>query len=126
MALTPDWPLDYVPLVSEWSYWFSSKLDEHPVIRVSPGDASVVISGTGLGILILDPAASLFSLTVELPQGPVDLQRFRVVSTQFVEAVTVSSGDATTVSGGGPWALSAHGGMEWIYVALYATWYKIL
>ena len=125
MGLSPDWPLDFVPTINDWNYWFSSKVDELPIVKLSPGDGSTLVMGTGLGVLIVDPAGMLNALTIVAPTGALDRQVFRVVTTQDVEALTVEAPGLQSISNGGPWIASAGGGMAWVYLALYGTWYKI-
>ena len=125
MGFSPDWPLNFVPTPNDWNYWFSSKVDQLQVIKLTPGDGSTLVAGERLGVLIVDPAAPLATLTIVAPPGAVDRQEFRIVTTQDVEALTVTAPGLQVVSNGGPWVASAGGGMAWIYAALYGTWYKI-
>ena len=125
MGYSPDWPLDFVPTINDWNYWFSSKLDELAVVKITPSDGSSIVAGAGLGTLIVDPAGMLNTLAVQVPTGAIDRQVFRIVTTQDVEALTVTAPGGQSISNGGPWIASAGGATAWMYLALYGTWYKI-
>jgi hypothetical protein len=70
----------------------------------------------------LTPAGTLASLTVALPGIPQDGQTFDIETTQTISSLTVTS--LQSIDGGGPFLLSAHGGVSYRYNAATTTWYR--
>lgn len=73
--------------------------------------------------LMLNPAGTLATGTVTLPQHPADNQPFGVMTSQTISALTVNTADGTTLNGA-PNTLSANAGAKWRFVTSVNTWYR--
>ena len=70
----------------------------------------------------LTPAGTIATLTVALPGIPQDGQTFDIETTQTITALTVTS--LQSIDGGGPFMLTAHGGVSFRYNTATTTWYR--
>lgn len=73
--------------------------------------------------LILKPAGTLATLTVNMPANPYDGQRVGIASTQAVTTLTMS-GNGKTLNNGLA-ALTAGGFGSWRYRAADTSWYRV-
>lgn len=69
---------------------FQNKKNKNDV--QAPTTGATVTPAAGTDVLILRPAGTLATLTVNMPVSPYDGQDFTVVSTQTVTALTMSGG----------------------------------
>jgi hypothetical protein len=72
---------------------------------------------------VLEPAATLASLTIVLPPSANDGDVFEIGSTRTITALTVSPAAGQTVTGGSL-MLAANGGISFRYRAANSTWYR--
>lgn len=89
-----------------------------------PASGATLTAAAALGAYIIDPAATLASLTVTLPPGAIDGQLFELSTSQAITALSVSPATGQTVNGAGPFLLAADGGCGWRYRAANNTWYR--
>ena len=87
----------------------------------SPASGATVAMTMSNPDLLLTPAATLASLTVQLPPAPGDGHIARVAATQAVTALALTAPDATVAVGAT--TLPAGGGLARRYVAAGNTWY---
>lgn len=90
-----------------------------------PTNGETIVVAGATAALVLDPAGSLATLTVDLPQATQDGQCFKLSTTQTITALTAqgATGSGQTVLGGAT-TLTANGGIAWLYRAANATWYR--
>lgn len=88
-----------------------------------PASGATLTATAYLAAYVLDPAATLATLTVVLPPAANDGQFFELSTTQAISALTLSPAAGQTV-GGGTLLLAANGGAGWRYVAANSTWYR--
>lgn len=84
-----------------------------------PTTGQTVVSN-GSGVLFLNPAGLLVSLTVTVPSAPVDGQSFEVASSQAITTLTMNGG---TIKG----ALTTfvlNGWARWRYSSSAAAWFR--
>lgn len=92
--------------------------------QVTPVTAFTIAVPNGTTHLILTPAGTLATGTIDLPLGVVNGQTFSAVTTQTQTAVTfaVATGSGQTIVGG-PTAMTANTPVRFIYDASNTTWY---
>jgi hypothetical protein len=88
-----------------------------------PASGATLTAPAFLAAYVVDPAASLATLTVVTPPGANDGQLFEISTTQTITSLTVSPASGQTVKGGSL-MLTANGGIGWRYVAATNTWYR--
>jgi len=89
--------------------------------RQVPVTGNTVSPSNLAGLLILEPAGTLATLTVNFPSGPVDNQAFTIFTTQTLTAL--SFGNGTVV--GAPTTLAANGSAHFRYSTATSKWYKV-
>lgn len=91
--------------------------------RVVPTTGQTITPANAMGdiILVLEPAGTLATLTVNTPSTPVDGQRFSVMSTQIITALTLAVGTVI----GGLASFAANGFMTLVYNASQTKWYRL-
>lgn len=91
--------------------------------RVVPTTGQTITPTNAMGdiILVLEPAGTLATLTVNTPSTPVDGQRFSVMSTQIITALTLAVGTVI----GGLASFAANGFMTLVYNASQTKWYRL-
>jgi hypothetical protein len=90
----------------------------------TPTSGATVNVANNVSVLILNPAASLAALTVNLSDSPTrgDLCRIEVLSTRAITALTMAAGAATLR---GPLTgISANGFGRWRWAASDTTWLR--
>ena len=90
----------------------------------TPTSGATLTAAAHLGAYILQPAATLASLTIVMPSAPNDGDAFEVATTQTITALTITPATGQSVMGGGPLTLAANGGVAWRYRAGNTTWYR--
>lgn len=89
--------------------------------RQVPTSGQTVTPSNLAGLLILEPAGTLATLTVNAPAGPVDNQAFTIFSTQTLTALTMAGGTFV----GAPTTLAANSAAHFRYSTATAKWYKV-
>lgn len=96
-----------------------------------PGTASVVIAPlTGAAveladdtqILILNPAGTIASCSIDLSAAPTDGQIIEISSTQTITVLTVTA--AAAISGAGAITITPLIGLSWRYNAALTRWVR--
>ncbi|HVB17248.1 MAG TPA: hypothetical protein VNF04_11975 [Stellaceae bacterium] len=90
----------------------------------TPTSGATLTAAAHLGAYILEPVATLASLTIVMPSAPNDGDVFEVATTQTITALTINPAAGQSVMGGGPLTLAADGGAAWRYRAANTTWYR--
>jgi hypothetical protein len=85
--------------------------------------AGATVTSNGASSLVLNPAGTLATLTVVFPASPVAGQRFSLVSSTIVTALTVSGG--TIITTAVPTALAAGTPLRYIYEGTTGKWWAI-
>lgn len=75
--------------------------------------------------LLINPAGSLASLTINLPNAPEDGQKITIVSSQAVTSLTVAAPNTNGLLGGSIGSLTAGESEELIYESSGLFWYKL-
>lgn len=76
-------------------------------------------------ILLIEPVGTLAAGTIVLPSNPLNGQRFDVLSTQIVTALTLTAGAGDTVLAAvAPTTLAANTGLKFFYRLANRTWYR--
>jgi hypothetical protein len=111
----------------------SSATSPNVSLQAASADASVSVQTpttgfsititNGVGSLILTPAGTLATGTVNMPSTPVNGQIIRIASTQIVTALTLG-GNGHTVNSGVT-TISAGTGVAYMYYTTNTTWYRI-
>lgn len=89
----------------------------------APTTGFTITIGNNAGSLILDPAGTLSTGTINMPATPIDGQIVRVCSTQTVTTLTVG-GNGHTIKNA-PTTIAAGTGFAYQYDNSNTTWYKI-
>lgn len=77
-------------------------------------------------VVILEPAGTLATGEVVLPDNPIDGQQFRIISTAVVTAFTLTAGEGDTVLAAvAPSTLAANTGLRFVYRLANRTWYRL-
>lgn len=87
-----------------------------------PMDGFVLTVAAGAQGFTLDPAGTLASGTVIMPQNPTDAQIVRVSSTQTITALTVAPNAGQSIKAA-PSTLAAGGSFAMQYIQPQMTWY---
>lgn len=90
----------------------------------TPSTGNTVTIGGAVSQELLEPAGTLATLTVRLPSSPVDGHVVGISSTQAVTALTLSTTDGSTISGGIS-LLQAGGFARYQYYLPSTTWFRI-
>ena len=85
--------------------------------------AGATVTSNGASTLIMNPAGTLATLTVVLPSSPSGGQRFSVVSSTAVTALTVSGG--TIITAAVPTAMVAGVPLRFVYETTTAKWFSV-
>lgn len=88
----------------------------------TPATGGTIQADDASGILIIQPAGELASLTVGMPANPSDGMRWIVLSTYTVIAFTLTS--LATIENP-PTSLIAGVGIGYTYAKSTATWYRL-
>lgn len=123
MGTSPAWARGFIPTAQEWSDAFSGKADDLGYQYIQPVTGTTLSSPAGQGGWIIDPAGGLAAMTIILPLGGTDGQRFVVSTTQTIDALTVQPAGSQSLRGGGPFTLAQNGAVAWIFRLTDATWY---
>ncbi len=122
MGSTPNFVYGQVPTAQQWGNAFSAKLDDLPAQYASPGTGATLTAAQGQGAWVLSPSGEIANLTVVLPVGTIEGQRFTVTSTQTIDNLVVNAAGAQTVTGGAVGVLGGNGGVEWRFRLDTTTW----
>lgn len=90
----------------------------------TPVAAGTVNATQGVNTLILTPAGTLLTLTVNFPTSPYEGQRFTLFSSQILTGLTLAAG-AGTILGTLTTLAAANGFATWQYNLAATTWYRI-
>jgi hypothetical protein len=82
-----------------------------------------IATTVGVTLLVLNPAGTLASGSITLPQGPADNQPFMIMTRQTITALTVNTADTSTLSAA-PTTLAANTSVKWRFMASLNTWFK--
>lgn len=74
-------------------------------------------------VLIIEPAGTLATLTINLPAGVPPSKRITVASTQIVTALTFGGNGNTILNG--ITAMAVGGASEYIFRAANNSWYRV-
>lgn len=80
-------------------------------------------AGAGVAQLILNPAGTLASGTVNFPLSPTDNQSFAIASSQIITALSLTA-TAATISNAVT-TLAAGGFAKYLYSSASTTWFRI-
>lgn len=100
---------------------FNGFADKSYSFQTPATGATITIANT-CSRLILKPAGTIATLTINMPAAPVDGQVCRISSTQTVTTLTMS-GNGNTLDGGLA-TLAAHAFGEWTFVLSQTTWFR--
>lgn len=84
-------------------------------IYSAPSTGATITLSEGDRVLIINPAATIATLTVVLPPNPVDGDVLELSSSKTITAITVN---------GTTQMLAANGGMSWRYRSSGTTWFR--
>lgn len=92
----------------------------------APSSGNSITINDGTQMLVLDPAATLATLTVTMPAHPSDGQRVGLSSTQAVTTLTLNAnaGQSFAANAGLGTLTAGSAGASWLYRAATATWYR--
>jgi hypothetical protein len=88
-----------------------------------PTTGFTITPAQGVTLLVLKPAGTLASGTVNMPASPGDGQPFEVVTSQTITAITFPPPSGVTVESA-PSTLTNAASVKWIYVASLSTWFR--
>lgn len=89
----------------------------------APSTGFSIAVAQGITQLRLNPAGTLATGTITLPQNPGDQQPFRVLTSQTITSLTVNTADGTTLNAA-PTTLAANTSIKWIFEADLNTWFR--
>jgi len=107
-------------------FWYDGSAwvrNRNKVIRVTPATGATLSAGNRNGniVLLIDPAGTLASLTVNFPNTPSDGDIATISTSQTITSLTLGNGTILgTVT-----TLSANGFAQWIYNAASNKWFRI-
>ena len=87
---------------------------------VAPVSGATVVIPSGTTLCFINNPSLLASLTVTLPSGPVDGQRFTVCCASVITAITFNGGTINGSSG----SLGANGYGRFSFSALAGAWFR--
>jgi hypothetical protein len=90
----------------------------------TPSSGATLIATAALGGYLLELAAPIAALNIVAPPSPVDGQRFEILSSKAVDALSVTAPGGATVVGGSVF-LAANAGALWRYRATDTTWRRV-
>lgn len=88
----------------------------------APTTGFTITIADGIKSLVLDPAGTLATGTINLPANPVDGQEMEISCSQIITALTVAAAGKTLKSP--PTALALGGGFGYRYRASNTSWYR--
>lgn len=100
--------------------WFSGPVVSDIMQYSVPVAAATVVCGPSTTLLILNPAGTLATLTVTLPQNPVDGQRLTIAAGALITILTINGG---TVKGLIT-TLALNGFARFAYSADAGAWFR--
>ena len=89
----------------------------------TPTSGTTLTAPAYLAAYVLEPAATLASLTIVLPPAANDGDVFEIATTATITALTASPVSGQTVKGGSL-MLAANGGIAFRFRAANSTWYR--
>lgn len=92
------------------------------VQRATPVAAATVAIANNTGGLVMEPAGTLATLTITLPNAPRNGQLLFISTTAAITALTVSGG--TFGANQAPSALAAGESVRFVYQATGSKWFK--
>ncbi len=99
-------------------------LNGNPFYSVqAPTSGNTITIDSATPVLLLNPAGTLSTLTVNMPANPMDGMIARIGSDQGVTVLTVG-GNGNTIKNA-PTTLAAGGGLAWQYNKSGTTWFRI-
>lgn len=88
----------------------------------TPSSGGTVTMTAGMGRAIINPSATLTSLTITVPPTPVDGQIARGATSQAVTVVTMNTSDGATIVAGLS-SLAVDGTFAFLYRSATTSWY---
>lgn len=94
-------------------------------VYAAPLTGVTLTAVAGQGAYVLNPAGAIAALTIVMPPSAADAQVFEVSTTQTITSLTLTPAATQAMGGtsGGPFVLSANGGVSWRYRSVDLTWY---
>lgn len=89
----------------------------------TPITGFTITIGNAVSSLILTPAGTLATGTINMPAAPVDGHMMRVLSSQTVTSLTVSGNGKTLQAA--PTTISANTSFAWMFDNASSTWYRL-
>ena len=90
----------------------------------TPIAGATVTTNNGVAYLILEPAATLATLTITLPSAPTDGQSLRIASTKAITTLTINGAVGQTIKNTAT-TVAAGGSIGFLYRSSNASWYKV-
>lgn len=91
--------------------------------RVTPATGATVTVNNDISNLVIRPAGTIATLTVNLPSNPFDTQEITICSSQIITALTVSGNGHTMI--GAVSTLGVGGFAKYKYVSTDTSYYRI-
>ena len=92
---------------------------------ISPATGATYIIPTGVDLLILSPVATLGALTLVLPASALDGFQQRVITTQYIAALTITPPPGTTLTGVSPIDFDQLSLLVFQFRAATNIWYRM-
>ena len=91
----------------------------------SPLTGATILAALGTALIQVTPAGTIAALTVTLPVAPVDGHVLKIFTTQTITTLTINPSAGQTINGTAVTTLSANTGVEYLYNASGAAWYRV-
>jgi hypothetical protein len=98
---------------------------QRPVVFSDPVSGDTVTMANTEELRILRPAATIASLTLNLPPAPADRQHYTVATTNAISALTITATGGKLLMPGMPSSLPAGGAVSLYYNAAGTRWYAV-
>jgi len=108
---------DYANLNSMMSQIYLNRSTQTPVTGFS------ITPAQGVTLLVLNPAGTLATGTINMPVNPADNQPFTVMTSQTIAAITFTPAAGQTLNGA-PATLTNTAAVKWIYQAALSAWFR--
>ena len=83
------------------------------------------IQSNNTRVLIENPAGTLAALTIDFPASPVNREVFRIIITQIITTLTLTTASPGTTINGTIVTSSTNSCGSWIYLSSVTTWFKL-
>lgn len=114
------------PKLIQWAADLNTMMSQlYPARSVqTPTTGFSIAPAPGVTLLVLNPAGTLAAGTIQMPPTPGDNQTFTVITSQTITAATFNANAGQTLNGA-PSTLPANTCVEWIYVTVLSTWFRL-